>query len=66
MLMTKKEVQGVLSKAMYWNEVIKRENQGTILQKELMDEVKRLGVSILFILEDYALRAKEKYDSNSE
>ncbi len=64
--MTKKEVQGVLSKAMYWNEVIKRENQGTILQKELMDEVKRLGVSILFILEDYALRAKEKYDSNSE
>ncbi len=58
MLLTKEEIRRVLSKAQYWNEVIKRENQGNILQAELMDEVRKLGVSILFILEDYAERSK--------
>jgi hypothetical protein len=58
-MMTQDEIKVTLSKAMYWREVIKR-TDSRILQEELMDEVKRLGVSILFILEDYALRHKDE------
>jgi len=57
MMMTQEEIKITLSKAQYWNEVIKR-SKNDILQQELMCEVKRLGVSILFILEDYARKNK--------
>jgi hypothetical protein len=56
-IMTEDQIRVTLSKAKYWNEVIKRENTD-ILQEELLDEVRRLGVSILFILEDYAEKNK--------
>lgn len=58
-MMDREEIEITLKKSKYWNKAVMRGNQGRILKEELMREVKRLGVSILFILEDYAKREKK-------
>lgn len=57
-LLTEREVAGVLSCNIYWEEVSRRKNQSP-LWRELDDLVERIGVKILFIVADYAKRQKE-------
>jgi hypothetical protein len=43
----------------HWNEIVKIENQGNLSEQELLDEVKRVQLKILYALEDYAQKNKE-------
>ena len=52
-ILNESEINGIRSCARYWNEVKERENSTEILQQELTDMIDRLGIRILWILEDY-------------
>ena len=60
----------ILSRATYWNEVVKRPSGGTtnvneVLWSELREVVQSLGLSVLWILEDYATDLKRRDDETN-
>jgi len=59
-ILTQKEVNEVLSRAEYWSEVVKRrESVRDILRGELSEVVQSLGLSVLWILKEYAKEIEE-------
>lgn len=63
-ILSKEKVDEVLSRANYWNEVNKRSSGvDEILYSELRDVVGSLGLSVLWVLEEYAKEARLIYEA---
>lgn len=54
-ILTTAEASRIISKSMYWDEVLSRENAGPILMQEAMAELKLLGpAKVLTLITEYA------------
>ena len=54
-ILTENDISTIKSKSLYWRQVAQRENGGDILRQEIRDEVNRLGLKLLWILEECAM-----------